>query len=140
MNVEKCLHLIRDSRNDSEMFAALLIVVKAVKSNEVDNAARRTLFEAIGFTFINRLLITKEDTTGASQGVLFKKLAITLLACFCTDEELVKHPEMMNKVPLFVEVLQSFTATESDQLEMFDDVLQCLEAMMDEQECLVALV
>ena len=42
----------------------------------------------------NRLLITKEDATDVSQGVsqgdLFKKIVITLLACFCTEKELVK--------------------------------------------------
>ena len=122
------------------MFAALLIVAKAVKSNEADDAARRKLFEAIGFTFVNRLLITKEDTPGVSQGNLFKKIAITLLVCFCTDKDLVKHQEMMNKVPLFVELLQSFVATKTDQSEIFDDVLQCVEAIVDERDCLVALV
>ena len=140
MNAEKCLRLIQNSQNDSEMFAALLIVAKAVKSNEADDVARRKLFEAIGFTFVNRLLITKEDTAGVSQGDLFKKIAITLLACFCTDKELVKHQEMMNKVPLFVEVLQSFLATKTDRSDIFDDVLQCVEAMVDERDCLVALV
>lgn len=137
MDVSKCLRLIQNSQNDSEMFAALLIVAKAVKSNEVDDTTRRKLFDAIGFTFINRLLITKEDTSGVPQDELFKKLAITLLACFCTDKELVKHPEMMNKIPLFVEVVQSFAAVSS---EILDDVLQCVEAMVDEQECLAALV
>ena len=141
MNVSKCLLLIQNSQNDSEMFAALLIVAKAVKSNEVDDAERRKLFEAIGFTFINRLLITKEDTSGVpAQDELFKKIAITLLACFCTDKELVKHTEMINKIPLFVEVFQSFSSTESVSSELFDDVLQCVEAMVDEQECLAALV
>ena len=141
MNVAKCLRLVQNSQNDSEMFAALLIVAKAVKSNEVDDAARRKLFEAIGFTFINRLLITKEDTSGASvQDELFKKIAITLLACFCTDKELVKHAEMISKIPLFVEVLQSYSATKSASTEMFDDVLQCIEAMVDEQDCLTALI
>ena len=140
MNVPKCLRLIQNSQNDSEMFAALLIVAKVVKSNEVDDAARRKLFEAIGFTFINRLLITKEDTSSISQDELFKKIAITLLACFCTDKELVTHPEMINKIPLFVEVVQSFASTELVSSEMFDDVLQCVEAMVGERECHAALV
>ena len=141
MDVNKCLRLIENSQNDSEMFAALLIVAKAVKSNEVDDAARRKLFDAIGFTFINRLLITKEDSTGMpAQDELFKKIAITLLACFCTDKELVRHSEMINKIPLFVEVVQSSVTTESMPSEMFDDVLQCIEAMMDVQDCLAPLV
>ena len=139
MNVAKCLRFIENSQNDSEMFAALLIVAKAVKSNEVDDAARKKLFDAIGFTFINRLLITKEDASGMPQDDLFKKIAVTLLACFCTDKELVRHSEMINKIPLFHEVIQNFATTESTS-EMFDDVLQCVEAMVDEQECLTALI
>ena len=140
MNVAKCLSLIQNSQNDSEKFAALLIVAKAVKSNEVDETERRKLFDAIGFTFINRLLITKEDASGVPQDELFKKIAITLLACFCTDKELVKHSEMISKIPLFVEVVLSFVAVESVSSEMLDDVLHCVEAMVDEQECLDALV
>ena len=141
MNVSKCLGLIQNSQNDSEKFAALLIVAKAVKSNEVDDAERRKLFDAIGFTFINRLLITKEDASGVPQDELFIKIAITLLACFCTDKELVRHSEMINKVPLFVETVQSFAAEKSvSSDEIFDDVLQCVEAMVDEQECLTVLI
>ena len=140
MNVAKCLSLIQNSQNDSEKFAALLIVAKAVKSNEVDETERRKLFDAIGFTFINRLLITKEDASGVPQDELFKKIAITLLACFCTDKELVKHSEMISKIPLFVEVVLSFVAVESASSEMLDDVLHCVEAMIDEQECLAALI
>lgn len=140
MNVAKCLSLIQNSQNDSEKFAALLIVAKAVKSNEVDGTARRKLFDAIGFTFINRLLITKKDANGVPQDELFKKIAMTLLACFCTDKELVKHSEMISKIPVFVEVVQSFVAAESASSEMLDDVLHCVEAMMDEEECFAALV
>ena len=76
MNVAKCLRFIVNSQNDSEMFAVLLIVAKAVKSNEVDDAARKKLFDAIGFTFINRLLITKEDAS-RTQDDLFKKEVVT---------------------------------------------------------------
>ena len=140
MNVAKCLSLIQNSQNDSEKFAALLIVAKAVKSNEVDGTARRKLFNAIGFTFINRLLITKEDANGVPQDDLFKRIAITLLACFCTDKELVKHSEMISKIPVLVEIIQSFVPAKSASSEMLDDVLQCMEAMVDEQECLAALV
>ena len=140
MDITRCLRLIKDSRNDNEMFAALLVVAKVVKSDQLTDPARKRIFEAIGFAFINRLLITSnpdEASCDVPQDNPYKKLALTLLACYCTDKELAAHTEMINKITTFVEIVNSFTSV---SVELFDDVLQCIEAVGDVQEGLPALM
>ena len=139
MDITKFLRLIKDSRNDSEKFAALLVVAKFVKSDQLTAQARKKVFEAIGFTFINRLLITSVNSAAGDvpQDNPYKKLALTLLACYCTDEELAAHSEVINKIPTFVEVVNSFPSV---SVEMFEDTLQCVEALGDVQQGLSALL
>jgi len=80
-------------------------VAKMIKANEIDSAGRRRMFESVGFTFLNRLLATSkcalqgsgrpsyiigadEIPEGCSENP-YHKIAVTILACFCTDEQLV---------------------------------------------------
>jgi len=122
------------------MFAALLVVAKVMKSDQLTNSARKKIFDAIGFAFINRLLITSnpdEAPSDVPQDNPYKKLALTLLACYCTDKGLAAHSEMINKITTFVEIVNGFP---SISLEMFDDVLQCIEAVSDVQGGLPALM
>jgi len=140
MDITKCLRLMKDSQNDSEMFAALLVVAKVVKSDQLTDSERKRIFDAIGFAFINRLLVTSipdEASSDVPQDNPYKKLALTLLACYCTDKEFAAHPEMINKISTFVEIVNSFSSVSS---EMFDDVLQCIEAVSDVREGLPALM
>ncbi|NWU13950.1 NCDN protein, partial [Cephalopterus ornatus] len=123
----RCLGVLRDARNDSEQFAALLLVTKAVRAGEVDAKTRRQIFDAIGFTFPTRLLVSGQPPPGCPPHT-FRALGLTLLACFCTDPELAGHSQVLNKIPTFNEVLLSPCAP--DSTSMVDDVYQCLSAVL----------
>ncbi|NXM28960.1 NCDN protein, partial [Oxyruncus cristatus] len=125
--LKRCLGVLRDARNDSEQFAALLLVTKAVRAGEVDAKTRRQIFDAIGFTFPTRLLISGQPPPGCPPHT-FRALGLTLLACFCTDPELAGHSQVLNKIPTFNEVLLSPRAP--DSTSMVDDVYQCLSAVL----------
>ncbi|NWQ60712.1 NCDN protein, partial [Neopipo cinnamomea] len=125
--LKRCLGVLRDARNDSEQFAALLLVTKAVRAGEVDAKTRRQIFDAIGFTFPTRLLISGQPPPGCPPHT-FRALGLTLLACFCTDPELAGHSQVLNKIPTFNEVLLSPCAP--DSTSMVDDVYQCLSAVL----------
>ena len=60
------------------------------------------MFDAIGFKFVNRLLNTRNVPSDCPAQV-YKSLALTILACFSSDEELCVHPEMIKKIPLFLD-------------------------------------
>ncbi|XP_027299502.3 neurochondrin [Anas platyrhynchos] len=125
--LKRCLDVLRDASNDSEQFAALLLVTKAVKAGEVDSKTRRQIFDAIGFTFPNRLLTSREPPSGCPEHT-FRALGLTLLACFCTDPELAGHSQILNKIPTFNDVLVS--PCDPDSTSMIDDAYQCLTAVM----------
>ncbi|XP_037235078.1 neurochondrin [Falco rusticolus] len=125
--LKRCLGVLRDARNDSEQFAALLLVTKAVRAGEVDAKTRRQIFDAIGFTFPNRLLISGHPPAGCPEHT-FRALGLTLLACFCTDPELAGHSQILNKIPTFNDILVS--PCNPDSTSMIDDVYQCLSAVM----------
>uniref|UniRef100_A0A8C3PIU7 Neurochondrin n=1 Tax=Calidris pygmaea TaxID=425635 RepID=A0A8C3PIU7_9CHAR len=125
--LKRCLGVLRDAKNDSEQFAALLLVTKAVKAGELDAKTRRQIFDAIGFTFPNRLLTSRQPPAGCPEDT-FRALGLTLLACFCTDPELAGHSQILNKIPTFNDILVS--PRNPDSTSMIDDVYQCLSAVM----------
>ncbi|NXH92494.1 NCDN protein, partial [Edolisoma coerulescens] len=125
--LKRCLGVLRDARNDSEQFAALLLVTKAVRAGEVDAKTRRQIFDAIGFTFPSRLLTSRQPPAGCPPHT-FRALGLTLLACFCTDPELAGHSQILNKIPTFNDILLS--PCDPDSTSMVDDVYQCLSAVL----------
>lgn len=104
-------------------------VTKAVKAGDIDAKTRRRIFDAVGFTFPNRLLTTKEAPDGCPDHVL-RALGVALLACFCSDPELAAHPQVLNKIP----ILSTFLTARGDpddaaRRSMVDDTYQCLTAV-----------
>lgn len=102
-------------------------MTKAVKAGEVDAKTRRQIFDAIGFTFPNRLLTSRQPPAGCPPHT-FRALGLTLLACFCTDPELAGHSQILNKIPTFNDILVS--PCSPDSTSMIDDVYQCLSAVL----------
>ncbi|XP_044280981.1 neurochondrin isoform X1 [Varanus komodoensis] len=127
--LERCLNVFRDASNDSEQFAALLLVTKAVKAGEINSKARRRIFDAVGFTFPNRLLTSKDPPEGCPQHT-FQALGLTLLACFCTDPDLARHPQILNKIPVFNDVISTCKPGDASCNSMIDDAYQCLRAIL----------
>lgn len=109
-SLQKCITVLRTAKNDTERFAALLLVTQLVHSNEIDGVGRRQLFDAIGFKFLNRLLNTRNVPSDCPAEV-YNSLALTILACFSSDEELCEHPEMIKKIPLFLNGISSSAET-----------------------------
>ena len=105
-SLQKCISVLRAVKNDTERFAALLLVTQLVHSNEIDGVGRRQLFDAIGFKFLNRLLNTKNVPSDCPAEV-YNSLALTILACFSSDEELCVHPEMIKKIPFFLDAISN---------------------------------
>uniref|UniRef100_A0A6I8PJM2 Neurochondrin n=1 Tax=Ornithorhynchus anatinus TaxID=9258 RepID=A0A6I8PJM2_ORNAN len=128
--LERCLGALREAKNDSEQFAALLLVTKAVKAGDVDAKTRRRIFDAVGFAFPNRLLASKEAPDGCPDPV-FRALGVTLLACFCSDPELAAHPQVLNKIPVLNALLLSARGDPDDPARraVVDDAYRCLTAV-----------
>lgn len=123
-SLQKCISVLKAARNDNERFAALLLVTQLVHSNSVDSSGRRQLFDAVGFNFINRLLGTRNVPNECPQDV-YRSLAITILACFATDEEFLVHSEMISKIPLFLAGISN----EEENKAILDDSYEILSSL-----------
>ncbi|KAM4044546.1 neurochondrin isoform 1-T3 [Anomaloglossus baeobatrachus] len=132
--LERCLEVLRAAKNDSEQFAALLLVTKCARAQELDDGTRHRIFDAVGFSFPNRLLFTKTTPDGCPE-YLFRSLGLTLLACFCTDPSLASHPQVINKIPILNETLNiSCQKDNKDLTSMVEDAYQCLVGILASAE------
>ncbi|MEE6484253.1 hypothetical protein FKM82_013812 [Ascaphus truei] len=128
--LERCLDVLRGAQNDSEQFAALLMVTKTAQAGELNSRTRHRIFDAVGFSFPNRLLFSESIPDGCPSHV-FRGLGVTLLACFCTDPSLAVHPQVLNKIPIFNETVKTpCQAGSKDLVSMIDDAYQCLVGIM----------
>ncbi|KAM4698883.1 neurochondrin [Discoglossus pictus] len=128
--LERCLGILKTAKNDSEQFAALLLVTKCARAGELDEQTRHRIFEAVGFSFPNRLLFSKSIPEGCSSS-LFRGLGVTLLACFCTDPSLAEHPHMLNKIHIFNETVNTpCQPGKEDITSMVEDAYQCIVGIM----------
>lgn len=81
------------------------MVTKLVKAKDCTPASKKAVFEAIGFDYIKRLLLT-DDVPVDCPPSIYKSLALSILTVFANQEELATHPEMLAEVPLFLEIVK----------------------------------
>ncbi|XP_077337854.1 neurochondrin [Lithobates pipiens] len=127
--LEKCLEILQTANGDSEQFAALLMITKCAKGAALDDGIRRKIFDAVGFSFPNRLLFSKLSLDGCPE-YLLRSLGLTLLACFCSDPSLASHPEFLNKIPVFNATVSTLSQQEKKASSMVEDAYQCLMGIL----------
>ncbi|KAG5673909.1 hypothetical protein PVAND_003910 [Polypedilum vanderplanki] len=124
--IKQCAAILKSAKNDTEKFAALFMVTKLVKSKDCTQAGKRVLFEAIGFDFLKKLL-TSDDVPDDCPALVYKSVALSILTCFCQDENLATHPDMISSIPVFLEIVQ--TADDSDSLIVVSEAYSCLQSI-----------
>lgn len=127
-SLQKCISVLNAAKSDTERFATLLLVTQLVHSNAIDVVDRRKLFEAIGFKFINRLLNTRNVPSDCPQDI-YNSLALTILACFSTDEELCVHPEFLKKIPFFLAGISNSAESSNENQASVDDCYQIIASL-----------
>lgn len=124
--IKQCSAILRSAKSDTEKFAALFMVTKLVKSKDCTSAGKRVLFEAIGFEFLKKLL-TSNEVPDDCPVLVYKSVALSILTCFCQDEELATHPDMLANIPVFLEIVQ--TADDADSLIVVSEAYSCLQSI-----------
>jgi len=124
--IKQCAAILRSAKSDTEKFAALFMVTKLVKSKDCTAAGKKVLFEAIGFDFLKKLL-TSNDVPDDCPALVYKSVALSILTCFCQDEELATHNDMLTNIPVFLEIVQ--TADDADSLIVVSEAYSCLQSI-----------
>ncbi|KAG8241618.1 hypothetical protein J6590_069488 [Homalodisca vitripennis] len=125
--VKKCLAILSVASNDTEKFAALFMVTKLTKGDQLNSTCKKLLFEAIGFKFLKRLLLSKEVPADCPP-LVYKSVAISVLSSFCSDEAVATHPDMLANIPVFLEIVQQADEEDfEDNLVVISEAYQCLQ-------------
>lgn len=135
--VKKCVAILKAAETDTEKLAALFMVTKLVKANECSAAVRKILFEAIGFKFLKRLLLTPDVQDCPPQ--VYQSVALSILSAFCKDPELVIHPELLSNLQMFLDIVQTSDAADDDNLIIVNEAYECLQGIAASKPGLKAL-
>lgn len=127
--IKKCAALLQNAQNDTEKFAALFLVTKLVRAKDCKANAKKVLFEAIGFKFLKRLLLSADVPVDCPPSI-YKSVALSVLTTFCNEPELATHPEMLTNIPVFLDIVQSADATDyDDNLIVVGEAYNCLKCI-----------
>ncbi|XP_055618324.1 neurochondrin homolog [Toxorhynchites rutilus septentrionalis] len=124
--IRKCAIILKGAKNDSEKFAALFMVTKLIKGKDCNAAGKKLLFDSIGFDFVRRLLTSKDGPDASA----YQSVALSILSCFCEDEELATHKDMLDSIPVFLEIASTCDDDEyDDNLIVINEAYHCLQSI-----------
>uniref|UniRef100_A0A336MNV8 CSON002570 protein n=1 Tax=Culicoides sonorensis TaxID=179676 RepID=A0A336MNV8_CULSO len=127
--VRKCVEILNAAESDTEKFAALFMVTKLVKAKECTTASKRALFEAIGFNFLRRLL-ESDNVPDDCPPIMYKSVALSILTCFCEDEQVATHPTMLENLPVFLAIVENADDEDfDDNLMVVSESYKCLQGI-----------
>lgn len=144
-SIDTALDLLAERRRDEEKFMALLVLPKLLSSSEQQNGmdmnAVLKTFERMNFKFLSRLLITGSTSSSTSnsksnqQALLFKTIAMNVLASFIALDEFLPKPELISTIPFMMKALLHSDSMDNNgnnnkELEELQaNILMCLERM-----------
>lgn len=127
--VKKCIAILKNASSDTEKFAALFMVTKLVKGKDCNTTAKKAIFEAIGFKYLKRLLLTTDVPIDCPPSI-YKSVALSILTVFCNEPELATHPEMLANIPVFLDIVQQADASDyDDNLIVVGEAYGCLKSI-----------
>ncbi|KAG7225401.1 hypothetical protein INR49_027390 [Caranx melampygus] len=105
--LERCLHALRNAKNDSHTLAALLLITRLCPASQLDKPTLRRIFEAVGLNLPARLLVTavRGDENSVIPPHELLSLGTALLAALSTDPDMASHPQLLTTIPLLLGIL-----------------------------------
>ena len=104
-SVVRYINALKVARNDSEKFAALLVIAQVEKSLQLTQTERKAVYGSLDLTFIKRLLNSKKVPEGCEKGTLMS-LGLTILSCMISEvEEARESQEILDLVPRLVGII-----------------------------------
>ncbi|XP_013783492.2 LOW QUALITY PROTEIN: neurochondrin-like [Limulus polyphemus] len=126
-DVHKYIERLHGAKNDTEKFAALLVLAEIMKrfDNDMDHIKQKDIFDAIGVSFLNRLLYAQQVPEGCPKEI-FKSVALAILAALSTACESPAYNFICSHIDTFKEIIQSKEELNSPDDLTRRDILQCL--------------
>lgn len=127
--VLKCVECLKGAKDDTQKFAALFMVTKLVKGKDATKAAKKALFDAIGYPFLKKLL-TSDKVPDDCPPSVYKSVALSILSAFLQEEEIATHAETLAHIPMFLAIVQSADDEDNDDsLILVSEAYNCLQCI-----------
>lgn len=127
--IKKCIECLKDAKDDTQKFAALFMVTKLVKGKDCTKAAKKALFEAIGYPFLKKLLESDKVPDDCPPAV-YKSVALSILSSFLQEEEIATHKDTLANIPIYLGIVQSADDEDSDDsLILVSEAYNCLQCI-----------
>lgn len=128
--IQKCVAILKAAKADTEKFAGLFMVTKLVKGDDCNATAKKALFEAIGFPFLNKLLKGEPLKGDDCPAIIYKSVALSILVCFCGEEELATSKDMLANIGTFFAIIENADDMDDDsELVVVTESYKCLSAI-----------
>lgn len=127
--VKKCVECLKDAKDDTQKFAALFMVTKLIKGKDATSAAKKALFDAIGFKFLKKLLKSDKIPDDCPPAV-YKSVALSILSAFVQEEEIATHKEVLENIPILLDIVKASDDEDNDDnLILVSEAYGCLQSI-----------
>lgn len=128
-SVKRCVAALKSAQSDNDKFASLFVVTKLIKADECDKKCLQLLYDAIGFSFLNRLLRSTEVPEDCPP-FIYKSIALSIVSCFCSVPEIVNSPSIVSIIPVLLDIVSMADREDmEDNLMLVSDCYTCLQAI-----------
>ncbi|ROT71056.1 putative neurochondrin-like [Penaeus vannamei] len=134
--IERGIMILRRANSDTEKFAALLMVTKLIKAEQLDEDSKKRIMDAVGLDFLARLLKTSDVPEGCPP-FMFKSIALTILTCFISS--CVGNPTLYGLIPVLSDIISKPELYDGD-LTLVKDSFQCLKSISSERSGRKAII
>lgn len=125
--METCIVKLQEARSDNEKFAGMLMVAKTTKCSEMTTEEKKQILDAIGLTFLIRLLKSDSHPEDCSANI-YKSMALSVLSGLCADSKLVEGTSLHRILKPLNEIIVTKQSSNSEELEnMVNDAFEVLK-------------
>ena len=128
-SVKRCVATLKAAKSDNDKFASLFVVTKLIKAEECNQQCLKLLYDAIGFSFLDRLLRSTEVPQDCPP-FIYKSVALSIVSCFCGVSEIVESPSILSIIPVLLDIVSmSDEEAMEDNLMLISDCYTCIQAI-----------
>ncbi|RIB01424.1 Neurochondrin-domain-containing protein [Gigaspora rosea] len=100
--IDRCIELLNPSSSDEAKFVALTLLPRLLKQ---DKKNVELIFDAMDFKFLERLMRTGSVNDDNQPDFTLKSIAVNILSCFCTLDELLNKKQIHARIPTLASLI-----------------------------------
>ncbi|CAB4070125.1 unnamed protein product [Lepeophtheirus salmonis] len=119
-----------DSTSISFLAEPVKRCIRALEAAETDTEKFATLFIGIGYSFLARMLRSKDSPGGSDEDcpkLMYQSLALSILSCFIEESEIMTNPSILFNLPVLLDIINNADdEVYEENLVIITDAYRCL--------------